>query len=182
MIALRLTYMGGGRFQTRTRTDFDAAGATFEQGAPVIAKIGQRRSVRQNNLFHALIEAAWSSQRGGPRFDHWSGLKKWLLIRAGHCDETRIDLNGMAPAVARTVAAGVASALRQSEGGSTVTTSYDTARHQLVLRSARSVRFDKTTAETMNPVVDRIVDIICTEIVPGVAHAEILEQARRMAA
>lgn len=175
-VDLRLTYVGGGRLQARGKLDLELLEREFEAGEVLRVKAGKMRSVKQNDFFHALIQAAFANQNGGPSMANWEQLKAWLLIEAGHCDEHRIDVRGMSAAQAGIVAGGMAKVLRTKIETCQVT--YDRGTHEVIMRFAKSVSFRAADRETMGEIVDRVVAIICTTIMPGSDPATILNQAK----
>jgi hypothetical protein len=178
-VDLRLVHTGGGNFRPRTKLDFELCLSTFDDGEMVRAKVSKARSVRQNGYFHALIQAAFENQRGGPQVETWEHLKSWLLIEAGHCDEVRINVGSMSEADAKTVAGGMARELKRRFD--TVGVSYDRSSKEVVMRFARSVAFRAVDREKMGEIVDRVVAVICTVVVPGVDPETIMNQAKARA-
>lgn len=177
MLDLRLRHMGGGTFQTATRLDFEAAVAEYGEGETVRAKTSHARSVRQNAFFHALVEAAYENQRGGPKLPSWRHLKSWLLIRAGHCEVKRFEPEAMTPEVARF--------LRSTFD--TIHVTVDRRTNEILVKVARTVQFGKDgpSADEMGEVVDRVVALICDPtdgIVPGMDPAAIMDHAKSRAA
>lgn len=53
---------------------------------------------------------------------------------------------------------------------------------ELIMRVAKPWRFSKTDHETANAVMQRVVDEICTNIVPGVTPEQLLDMAKQEAA
>lgn len=162
---LRLRYEGNGAFRVASKLDLELAERTFQPQEFVRAKASRQRSVRQNDFFHALIEAAFDNQRGGPLLPTWRHLKSWLLIQAGHCDVTTFEPSAMTPAVAK--------ALRATFDN--VDFTHDGRR--IYMKVARSVRFDGPDSDEMSAIVDRVVEIIAAHIVPGVDPASLLAMA-----
>lgn len=173
MIDLRLTYEGNGVFRAIGKLDHELCANELEQGERVRAKVTRQRSVRQNDFFHALIEAAFENQRGGPSLPSWRHLKSWLLIQADHCTVKRFRADAMTPQVA-----------------AYLRTLFDTVDFTaddewIYFKVAKTVAFQGPTApdsEEMGRIVDKVVAIICTEIVPGLKPEEILELAKEKAA
>lgn len=170
MLDLRLEHIGQGQFRTRSRLDYELCCTELDDGEHVRAKVTRRRSVQQNEFFHALIEAAWENQRGGPPQPTWRHLKGWLLIQVGHCNVKRFDAGAMTPAVA--------SYLRQSFE----TVDFTTDGKAITMKVAKSVSFRRCDAAEMAGVVDRVVELICSVIVPGTTPAEIMSAAKTRAA
>lgn len=170
MLDLRLEHIGDGQFRPRTRLDYELCCEQLERGEHVRAKVTRKRSVQQNEFFHALIEAAYENQRGGPQLPTWRHLKSWLLIQAGHCEVKRFDAGAMRPEVAAW--------LRRTFD----TLDFTTDGRSIFVKTAKSVSFKSADAETMRGVVDRVVEIICMEIVPGAKPDEIISEARERAA
>lgn len=170
MLDLRLEHVGGGQFRTRFKLDFDLCAAELEPGEHVRAKVTKQRSVRQNDYFHALIEAAFENQRGGPVLPSWRHLKGWLLIQVGHCDVKQFSARSMTP--------DVAAYLRKQFD----TVDFSTDGQSIFMKTARSVSFKACDAEAMGKAVDDVVALICTDIVPGCSPDEILKMAKEKAA
>ena len=179
MLDLRLRHEGGGRFQTATRLDLDLS-SQLEHGETLRARITRKRSVQQNEFFHALIETAHENQRGGQIMPSWRHLKSHLLIAVGHCDEARIALHECSAATAAIVAKGMTAELRRRFD--TVETSYDRRRHEIVMRFAKSVAFSEVSRERMAEIVDAVTAIICSDIVPGTTPEQLFDIAKRRAA
>ncbi len=168
-LELRLEYCGEGKFRTATRLDWDLCQKELASRRQVFARISKPRSARQNAMFHAMIQDAFLNQRAGPQFPTWEHLKGWLLIQAGHCEVMRFDPEAMTPAVA--------ARLRHTFTG----VDFTADRSSIYMKIAKSVSFAKADADVMKDIVDRVIDIICTEIVPGTTPDE-LTQATGMAA
>lgn len=176
MIDMLLEYRGRGAFQTRTKQSFEAAERAFSPQEPVKAKIGKNRSRKQNDYFHGLCHAAFTNQRGGPALPSWRHLKSHLLIEAGHCDEVRVSLYGVRGEAVAGIIGPIAAALRRQ--CETIETSYDKRSHEMVMRFAKSWKFEKAEAQTATEVFDRVIAYVCTEIVPGVDPKTIMEMAK----
>jgi hypothetical protein len=179
MLDLRLRYEGAGRFQTATKLDFDLAAETYSQGDVVRAETTQPRSLRQNNYLHAIIQSAHETQSGGPRFGHWKQMRAWLLIEAGYCNEERFKVPGTSRNVATAFGKGLAQALRRGERYEAV--AYDPKTAEFVIRTPISLKFhgkDALTADEAGELTDRIVAIVCTEIVPGMDPQSIMDNAK----
>lgn len=176
MLDLHLVYLGQGRFSTASKRDLDSASLALMPNERVRARITKKRSVQQNEFFHALVQVAHDNQRSGQPLPSWRHLKSHLLIRVDHCDEARIDLHECSPSMAAVVAKGMTAELRRRFD--TVETSYDRKRHQIVMRFARSVSFSECTRERMGEIVDHVTAIICNEIVPGTTPEQLFTMAR----
>lgn len=170
MLDLRLRYLGGGKFQAAGRLDFELAGKELDDGEVVRAKITHQRSIKQNAFFHALIAAAWENQRGGPKLPSWEHLKGWLLIQVGHCEVKQFS--------AKAMTAEVAQHIRRTSPMVDFTTDGES----IFMKTAKSVSFKSTSADEMGPIVDAVVSLICTEIVPGVKPEQLLDMAKERAA
>jgi len=180
-IDLKLIYLGEGRFVTATASDLSTAVTGIKANEALRAKMTRRRSVQQNEFFHALIKAAFDNQRSGPQLPSWEHLKAWLLIRAG-CEEIRLPLVGMAETDVARFLGPMAAALRRRYPS--VETAYDQRSHECVMRFARSVRFDPVTGaspDEMHKITHDVTALICTEIVPGCTPDEIFAMAKEAA-
>ena len=172
MIRIGLRYEGNGYFKAVSRHGLEQAQAEFDQGEAVNAELRRPRSVSQNNLFHALCEVAFDNQRDGPEFPTWRHLKSWLIIRAGACTEYRFKPESMTPEVARVLRA----------RDDTVEVVVDRKTHEIVMRFADSISFDKMDADEATRVFDKCMDVICEKIVPGVTKEQLLEMGKRSVA
>lgn len=170
MIELGLIYNGNGTFRLRTHFDFKLCQKNFEDGEALRAKVDHQRSVKQNAYFHALIQAAWENQRCGPQFPTWEHMKSWLLIQAGHCDVKHFDPGSMTPQVA--------AYLRNVFD----TVDFTTDGNRITMKTAKSVSFKRCDAAVMKEVVDRVAEIICTDIIPGARPNELFDMAKEKAA
>lgn len=173
MLDLRLRFDRSlGAFRPAGKLDYELANGEYEDGELVRAKTSHARSVRQNDYFHALVEAAYDNQRGGPQLPSWRHLKSWLLIQAGHCDVKKFEPRSLTPAVA--------AYLRQQFDTVDFTTDGDA----IYMKTARSVRFGRggPSHDEMSAIVDRVVALICTDIVPGCSPDEMMSAARARAA
>lgn len=179
-VELRLTYRGGGAFQVRSKADLELCQEHFQPGDYVRVSATKPRSVPQNRLFHALVQAAFENQRGGPLLPTWEHLRAHVLIQAGHCDETRVSLKGLPRNDVPAVVAPLAAALKRRFD--VVETSYDKGTHEIVLRFARQWRFSATDRETANEVFGRVLAYLSDVIVPGVEPTALLGMAKQAAA
>jgi len=176
MLDQRLIYRGGGTYQTATRFDLELAERTFEHGEEVAAKVTHKRSLRQNNTFHAMCEYAHDNQRAGRVLASWRALKAWLLIEAGHHDERRFKVGQLTIKEAKAAGAALAYGLRAR--GDYVAVAYDPKTWEFIERTAKSVKFTATLSDDMRELFDRVVHIICTEIIPGTDPEELVEMVK----
>lgn len=180
MSDLRLRYEGNGVFKAATHLDFETACETYTQGDVLNASLSKPRSVSQNRFFHALVEAAYENQRSGPRLASWKALKGYLLIEAGHCLEKRVKLpRGTQRSAAVAIGQALVLLIRSSE--EYVGLAYDPNTNELVARYPGSMRMRGQGAmggEEANHVVDKVVDVICSQIVPGADPMLLMSDAR----
>lgn len=180
MVDLRLRYEGSGKFTVATHLDFEEACEAFQQGDVVNASLSKPRSVNQNRFFHALIETAHENQRGGERFANWRTLKGYLLVKAGHCTERRMKLPvGTPRRVAVLIGQGLVALMRH--GPDYVGLAYDPKSNEIVARFPGSMKMRGQGAlggEDANDVVDKVVGLICQEIVPGADPQLLMNDAR----
>lgn len=158
---LQLEYIGGGGFRTRSRLDFELAEKTFGAGERVRAKVTHQRSVTQNAFFHAVIQSAFDNQRAGPFLPSWKHLKSWLLIKVGHCDVKQFSPEAMKPEVA--------AYLR----GIFDTVDFTTDGKSIWMKTAKSVSFKELGSDGMKRIVDEVIEVICTDICPGIDPDEL---------
>lgn len=170
MIRVKMEVLANGTMRPVNRISFEALTTKFAAGEHVFAKLTRKRSVRQNNLFHALCQAAYDNQRAGPTLPSWEHLKGWLLIQAGHCTVTRFAPEELTPRVAAAFRKSFADVdfVRDGTGA-------------ILMKQARSVAFNETNADEMQAVMNRVVDLICTEIVPGASPEDLLQAAKEAA-
>lgn len=158
MLDLRLEYQGSGRFQTRTKLDFEIASQELTQGETLRCKLTKQRSIRANRLFHAIIEAAFDNRRGGPPpeiIPTWRHLKSWILCEIGHCEITVFEAAAITPQVAK--------ALRQSMDNVFFSARRETG--EIIMRIAKPTR--NLSSEQFNELIEKTLTVICNVIVPG---------------
>lgn len=171
-VKIGVRYEGNGYFRAVSRYGHEEAEKKFKKGEALNAELRRPRSVGQNNLFHALCEAAFDNQRDGPDFATWRHLKSWLLIHAGECTEHRFKPGSLTKEVA--------AALRQQFD--TVDVVSDKKTGEIVLRFANSISFDQMDGERFTKAFDKCVEIVCQQIVPGVTAEELIEMTKKGAA
>lgn len=155
MIDLQLIYEGGGRFRTATKLDLAITGERFGAGEVLEARVGKKRSIPQLRWFFAMVRAAFDNQSTGPTFDDEERLRKWLLIRAGHCNVKRFEPG----ALTREFAAW----LRETYQDVDIT-------HDgkwIYVKTARSIARTAVASVEMTAIANKVVEIIMAEIVPG---------------
>lgn len=182
--AIDLIYKGGGRFVTGTKTAWGIVERTFVADERVRAKITRRRSIRQNNLFHAACQRAFDNQQAGEKFGDWQELRDYLLVRVGWVEVERIDFPAlpgskrqqagiMGPFVAR-----LAEEKRRRHRTVVVSIDPKATPMQVVFKYPKSFAFEKCDSEEAGEIVNKAFHIICTEIVPGVTVEELMTMAR----
>lgn len=176
MLELRLEYLGNGRFQTLHSIDFAEACEKLTTGDKLRAQLTHQRSVRQNNYFHALVQQAFENQRGGKKLPTWKHLRSHLLIAAGHCNEDRISVKGVPMRLIQPLLVSQARILRRHTD--VLETSYDPRSEEIVYRTAKSWSFRETGSEEAKRILDRVIAIICSEIVPGMDVTRFTREAR----
>lgn len=160
MIELHLIYEGGGRFRSLTKLDLMLASDKFQQGERVLAKCTKPRSGRQNRWFHAMMHDAWDNQTAGPLFDTSDRLRKWATIQAGHCDVKRFEPAAMTREVAEWLRATYDDIDFSTDG------------RWIYAKTAKSISYRSCDNYVMAAVADKVVDIICEQIVPGTTRAD----------
>lgn len=157
---IQLIHEGGGRFRCATRQDHSVAVEKLTDGETLIAKLTRPRSGRQLRWAHAMVHAAWENQTAGQRFDTSDHLRKWLLIAAGHCDVKRFPPQAMTGEVARWLKATRDDIDFEIDGDC------------ILAKTARSISYAACDHDTMCAVADKMIDIICDQIVPGTSRAD----------
>ena len=170
MIRIGLTYDGKGIFSVVSKHGLEQVMETFKAGEVVNAELRRPRSVSQNNLFHALVEAAFDNQRTGPKFETWRHLKSWLLIRAGYCDEYHVEDDALSPAMANI--------FRQRFDFIEIVRVRGDG---IVVRFAQSMSFDAMEHEAATDALNKVIEIIADKIVPGVDREELMKMGREEA-
>lgn len=177
---LRMRYEGDGVFRAATKLDYEKCLEAYSQGDVLRAELSRPRSITQNNYFHALVEAAWDNQRGGPRFGNWRTLKGYLLVRAEHSTERRMKLpRGTPRSVAVAIGSGLALLIRHS--ADYIGISYDPKANEIVARFPGSMKFhgpDALSSDDASEIIDKVIALICTEIVPGADPKLLVGEAR----
>lgn len=154
MLDLRLKFISPGHFVTATNADFNAASAEYSLGQEVIARTSTRRSGRQNNYFHVLIQNAYASQQAGPQQPSWEHLKAHVLNAIGHCDQKRFEPEAMTKDAAQAIRTAFY-----------VEFFVDGKTHEIIMKTPRRTR--NLSKEAMGDLIDKSIDYICREIVPG---------------
>ncbi|MEO0943230.1 MAG: hypothetical protein AAFY06_00110 [Pseudomonadota bacterium] len=155
MLDLRLEYAGEGNFVCRTRFDRELVDDKLKAGERVRAKVTRPRSARQNDFFHAIVEAAFDNQRAGPQFPTWRHLKSWLLIQVGHCEVKTFPVTAMTPSVAAW--------LRRQHDNIDFAHDGD----HIYAYTAKSISFAACGGEKMDEIVDAVIVRIINDICPG---------------
>lgn len=176
MLDLRLEFIGIGMFRTAYHTDFEEAEQSFKVGDKLRAQLTHQRSIRQNNYFHALVQQAWENQRSGKRLPTWRHLRSHLLIMAGHCTEVRVSCKGMPKHLIGPFM--LAHARVVKDATQDVEISWDQRAEEIVYRRAKSWSFRETSSDEATKILDRVIDHICTEIVPGMDVTRFTREAR----
>lgn len=165
MLEIRLQYQGEGRFTTATRLDLELAERNIDHGERIAAKLTKPRSVRQNRLFHALIELAFDHQKAGPPQPSWRHLKSWLLIQAGWCTIAKLPPNAISKEMAACLKA-------QFD-----TIDFTTDGQSIFMKTAKSTKFSAANADEFSPVMDKVIDLICSKICPGMEREALMKMA-----
>lgn len=170
MLDLRLEYMGGGQFQTRTKLDFELAAQELTQGETLRCKLTKQRSIKANRLFHGIIEAAFDNRRGGPGPEivpTWRHLKAWVLCEIGHCEITVFEADAITPPVART--------LRKTLDNVFFSARRETG--EIVMRVAKQTR--NLSSQDFAELIDKTLTVICNVIVPGADPLALRREAQQ---
>lgn len=160
---LQLIHLGNGRFAAASRLDHDLA-AQLPVNGKVLAKITQPRSVNELRYFFAMIASAFNNNRAGPSLDECptpEHLRAWLLIKAGHCDTQTFEPRAVTAPVVRWMKSVAPMTFWSVAKDGTI-----------IARTAKSISFSKADESVFNPVVNKIIDIIVAEVVPGTTHAD----------
>lgn len=179
-LTLELTYGGDGSFRTASPFDYKLAQRALGEGEVIRVSVSRGRSSKQNRMFYALVQAALDHQVHGPMLETADHMKAYLLIRAGHCNESRIPLSKQSAKETMFAARRMSAFLRQHYDF--CETQYDDKRSDLVLRVAKPWRFSRTDHETATAVMERVVKEICENIVPGTTPEQLLDMAKQEAA
>ena len=169
MVELQLIYEGEGRLRTSSRVDLMIVNARFGAGEIIEARVGKKRSMKQHRWFFALVNAAYENQSAGRVFDNPERLRKWLLIKAGHCNVKRFDPR----AITREVTAWLRATYDDID--------FTHDGQWVYAKTARSIAFKEVGAADMAAIADKVVGVIMAEIVPGSTLADwqpFFEEAR----
>lgn len=181
MLDLCLRFEGKG-FVPAARTDWLLARDKLHIGQTFRARLVVPRSNKRNDFLHALIQRAYENQRGGPDLPTWQHLKAWLLIEAGHCEETRVKVGRLTLTEAKAAGLAIATTVRL-QGREYVGVTYDGKRGEFIIRTAKSVSFHALPDEgQFAEIVDKVVAIIGAEIVPGMTPEEVFAMGEKQAA
>ena len=159
MIELALVHESGGRFRCADKASHDVAIDKLIEGQLVRAKIYKQRSIDQHRWFFVMVEDAFHNQRAGPAFSSSEELRKWLLIRAGWCHAMTFEPEAMTVDVARWLR--VKYGLDFTHNGKNI-----------ICREAKSISFKDCDGDQMTAIADKVIDIICDQIVPGTTRSD----------
>lgn len=98
MSSFPLTYMGDGRFECH---GYHARRLPYGQGEIITVEEVQERSLKSHAHYFASITEAWRTlpETIADDFPNAESLRKWALIRAGYCTETKMAFRTNADAV-----------------------------------------------------------------------------------
>lgn len=171
MIEVRLRYEGNGKISPASHEDYRTLCEEIEPGETIVARLVRERSSRENRLFHGAIKSAWDNQRGGPMFTEeeggWMKLRAWLLCEAGHCDLQEFEPGAITPPVIRALKAVYP----------TCFWSADRRTGKIRMRVAKTIKFATLKHPDFQPIKDKVFELLCTEIVPGVTPEQLMEMA-----
>lgn len=97
-----LTFLGDGRFEATTKYHADRLAKLYGQGEIVTVEEVQERSLKSHAHYFAVINEAWRTlpEAMADDFPSAEHLRKWALIKAGYCTETKMVLRTNAEAIA----------------------------------------------------------------------------------
>jgi hypothetical protein len=165
MLDLRLKFISPGHFVTATKADFDAASAEYKPGQEIIARTSSRRSGRQNSYFHVILQNAHASQQAGPQQPTWEHLKAHVLNAVGHCDVKRFEARAMTREATQAIRAAFH-----------VEFFVDRKTNEIIMKTPRRTR--NLGKEEMGALIDKALDYICREIVPGTDPEDLRAMAK----
>ena len=87
-ISLTLTHTYNGVFTCEAHEDRVMCDETLGNNVPCTVKISRGRSLPHHNLFFAKVKKLWENlpESEEERFPTAERLRKYLLVRAGHCE------------------------------------------------------------------------------------------------
>jgi hypothetical protein len=166
---LRLKYIGNAHFVAASHADYQAAVAEFKLGEELVARLTRRRSLRQNNYLHVIIQNAHDSRpEPDPRQPTWEHLKAHILNAVDHCDVKRFAPGSMTREVAETM-----------RGAFYVEYFVDRKTCEIIQKTPRRTR--SLTKEEMGALIDRVLNYICRKIVPGTNPEDLRRLAQEAA-
>lgn len=173
MLDVRLRYQDDGKFQSHTLVDFKTIAAGLTPGDVVRARITLARTVTQNNTLHWLAQMAWENHQPDcppdpEQVPTWEHMKSWLLIAAGHCDVETFERGEIAPAAA----------MRLRKRYHTIM--WTVRGDMIFMKTARST--SNLNREEFTDLLDRILTVIGTKVIPGVDMDSLKEMAKAKAA
>jgi len=162
MQTLAMTYEGNGQFRVANRAALEHAVSFMRQGEVYQFQRIKPRSRQQHRWFFALVQAAYDNQTAGPVFGDSERLRKWLLCKANWCRTRTFPPQAMT----REVAAW----LREESADMDFTVDRHTG--EIHAHVAKSIAYRACPHEQMCIIADKVVDIICAQIVPGTSPAD----------
>jgi hypothetical protein len=83
-----LAYRGNGTFAVTDDASYALVNQKFGQGQVIRFSHDEQRSDEEHKFWFAVVRACWKSLPDKARRERWPNaeyLRKWLLVKAGHC-------------------------------------------------------------------------------------------------
>jgi hypothetical protein len=159
-LEIQMIYHGDGKLTAASRVDLALLSEHFGQGEVIVVSPAKRRSKKQHGWFFDMISRAYDNQRAGPSFDDSEGLRKWLLVQAGHCTTMKFE--------PRAITKPVVDWLKTVDPN--IFFSHDS--RWIYARTAKSIAFKAVGSAEMTEIANKVVDVIMEHVVPGTARSD----------
>lgn len=165
MISLRMRHESRGRFTVVSRFDGDLAFSKIPIGSIVVAKITQPRSLRELKYFFWLCERAFDNNLTGPSEEDVpteEHMRAWLLVKVGHYVVDIFEPGAITPPVIDW--------MKRRNPMTFWRVSESTGR--VAAYTAKSISFAELGEAKFNQIVNDVIDVIMSDVVPGTSRKD----------
>ncbi len=155
-----LKYQGGGKFICSNMNDAAYVERELSEGEYRKAKLTRSRSLPQHNLFWAVMDKAFMNQNPKPPLQPFTSkerMRYYILVKAGHCTEMFFDDGAITKEVVDALATFHPDLF------------FFKLPHGIRCKKAKSISFGKCDQQDFVGIMINVLDVVCTEIVPGVS-------------
>ena len=155
-----LKYQGGGKFICSNMNDAAYVERELNEGEYRKAKLTRSRSLPQHNLFWAVMDKAFQNQNVKPPLEPFTSkerMRYYILVRAGHCKEMSFEAGAITKDVVDVLAEFHPDLFFFRIG------------NIIRAKKAKSISFGKCDQQEFVGIMINVLDVVCTEIVPGIS-------------